>query len=187
MLFYKSKDFSVGLKVEIGNYPYIILENKFVNPGKGQAFNKIKLKNIINETVLIKTVKIGEKLKVADIYFVDALFLYEDNNLYFFMNKETSENFEVSSQIIDKISYWLKIGIIYSTTFWNDIIISIKPPKIIDLKVISSDDINKNSVVAKNMKYVILETNLQFKVPLFIKNNDVIRIDTEKQIYISRI
>lgn len=186
-MFYKSKDFCPGLKIEIDNHPYIILENKFVNPGKGQAFNKLKLKNLITNSIIIKTIKIGEKLKSTNLIIVDAQFLYQNNDIYFFINIENSDLYEINEYLIFEIRFWIKEGVSYSITIWNDNIISIKPPKFIELKVIESDNTEKKFIIAKNSKNVILETGVIIKTPLFIKENDIIKIDTENKTYISRI
>lgn len=186
-MFYKSKDFCIGLKVEIDNLPYTIIENKFINPGKGQAFNKLKLKNILNKSIIQKTVKIGTKLKAADILFIEVIYLYADNDLYHFMNSKTKEYYEVSIDIISSEKIWLKNESMYSLLLWNQQIIAIKPPRHIELRVLSIDNMDKSLTMSKNLKYAILETGLSIKVPLFIKENDIIKIDTEKELYISRL
>lgn len=187
MILYRSKDFRVGLKVEIDNYPYTIIENNFVNPGKGQAFNKLKLKNLINNSIIVKTIKIGMKLKSTDIFSVDVKFLYQDNDIYFFLDVVSSEIYEVGVDILVDSKYWIKEESLCTVLFWNDNIISVKPPRVVELRVISANFISKTSVVAKSFKYVVLETGISFKVPIFIKENDIIKIDTEKKVYLSRI
>lgn len=186
-MLYKSKDFKVGLKVEINDVPYIILENNFVNPGKGQAFNKLKLKNMINDAVIPKTVKIGERLKAADVSSKEAKFLYSNNDGFCFIDIDSSEYYEVSPDFIQPYKGWIKEDVVYTILFWNGDIISFKIPKFIELKVISTEDVAKTSTVSKSFKNAILETNVTFKVPLFIKENDIIKIDTEKEEYVSRI
>ena len=187
MVLYKSKDICVGLKIEINKVPYIVLESNFVNPGKGQAFNKLKLKNILTNTVIIKTVKIGEKLKSADLFFLDANFLYNDNFIYYFIDPKTSDYYEINLDIIGKKKIWIKEDLLYSIVLWNNNVIAIKIPRFIELKVISTEIIVKGSIIAKNFKYSKLENGFNFKVPNFIKENDIIKIDTEKGIYVSRI
>lgn len=187
MMFYKSKDLCVGLKIEIDNQPYMIIENNFVNPGKGQAFNKLKLKNIINNSIVQKTIKIGTKLKSADISLIDVIYLYMDKNIYHFINEKSKEYYEVLGDIISNEIKWLKDGNTYSLLFWNQQIIALKPPKHIDLCISSIDHMDKSSTMAKNLKNAITETGFSIKVPIFIKENDIIRIDTEKNIYITRV
>ena len=187
MIFYKSKDFCTGLKIEIDNYPYIILENKFVNPGKGQAFNKLKLKNIITDSVIIKTIKIGEKLKSANLFILNVKFLYKNDDIYFFCDSDSSDLYEVSETLILENKFWIKEDFLYSLPIWNEKIISLKPSNFIDLKVSLVDITDKKFVVSKNYKNAQLETGIIIKVPFFIKNDDIIKVDTEKKEYISRI
>ena len=187
MVFYKSKDLKVGLKVEISGTPYVILESKFVNPGKGQAFNKLKLKNIITNSLIIKTIKIGERLKSANVMSYDARFLYESNNIFYFIDIESSLYYELSFDLISESKDWLKEGVVCSVLLWNNDVIAVKPPRFVELKVIYAETFNKTSSVSRNFKNAKLETGINFKVPLFIKENDIIKIDTEKKIYVSRL
>ena len=187
MTFIKSKDIEIGLKIEINDEPYLIIENTFVNIGRGQAFNKIKIKHIINNTTLIKTVKIGEKLKAADILSKDLQFLYIADGIYYFFDKSTLDYHEVSDILLNDKIKWLKEGCVCQIIFWNNRPIEIKLPKFIELKVISNEDIRKDYGTHKNAKYVTIETNTEIKVPLFIKLNDIIKIDTVSGTYISRI
>lgn len=187
MMFYKSKDFCMGLKVEIDNQPYTIIENKFISPGKGKAFNKLKLKNVINKSIIQKTIKIGTKLKSADIIFTDAIYLYNDQDIYFFINIKTKEYHEVLKDILLNEKKWLKEGLTYSLISWNKKIIAIKPPKFIELKVLSVNNVTEGTMTAKNLKHSMLETGISIKVPLFIKNNDIIKIDTEQEAYVARM
>ena len=185
MLFYKSKDFQTGLKVEVLGNPYVIIKNEFISPGKGQAFNKLKLKNILNNHILTKTIKIGSKLKKADLYHSDARYIYNDNSFYYFLDICSFEYYEVASDLVLDLKIWLKTEMVCSLTVWNSKIIHVKIPKFVNLKVLSVD--LKSASLSKKYKESILETGFSFKVPLFVKENDVIRIDTEKKEYISRI
>ncbi len=183
----KSKEIEVGAKILINNEPYVVIENSFTNIGRGQAFYKVKAKNILNENIITKTIKIGEKLKKADILNLDLKFLYFTENLYYFFDDSTSEYYEINSNLLkDKIK-WIQAGCTYSITFWNNNPIEIKLPKFIELKVISSENIKKDHGTHKNFKYVMLENNINMKVPIFIKLNDVIKIDTLSGTYISRV
>lgn len=186
-MLYKSKDLKSGLKIEINKVPYIILECKFVNPGKGQAFNKLKLKNLINDAVIIKTVKIGERLQSTDIVSKDVKFLYRNNDIFCFIDIESSEYYDVSLKIINKNEGWIKNDIVYSIVFWNNDIIAFKVPKFIELQVISTEDVSKTSTITKSFKTAILETKVAFKVPLFVRKNDIIKINTENEEYVSRL
>lgn len=183
----KSKDLITGNKVEINFEPYLILESIFMNPGRGQAFHKLKLKNMLNNSTVTKTVKIGEKLKEADVESKNLKYLYKNDNILYFYDERTLDYHEINTEIIKNIEKWIKEGLNYEIIFWNNNAIEIRHPKFIELKVISADMYDKKSCASKTSKNAILETGLTIKVPVFIKENDIIKIDTEKEEYISRI
>jgi elongation factor P len=187
MIFLKSKDFKVGLKVEINDEPFCIVENEFVNPGKGQAFNRLKLKSFISGLVIRKTIKLGEKIKSADLFELKVKYLYCDNSSLHFINEDSLEYYDVDLELIGTVKQWLKEGCYCFIVFWNDKILYVKPPKFIELSVIECEDINTMSVISKASKNAILETGASVKVPLFIKINDVVKIDSEDEIYVSRV
>ncbi|MCB1712131.1 MAG: elongation factor P [Candidatus Riesia sp.] len=183
----KSKDIELGIKIEVDNEPYLVIENNFVNMGRGQAFYKVKIKNIINNSIISKTIKVGEKLKTANIITKDLQFLYTADNLYYFFDSVTLEYHEINHTLLNNKIKLLKEGNLCSVTFWNNEAIEVKLPKFVELKVISNDSVKKDSGTHKNFKYVTIETDDTIKVPLFIKLNDIIKIDTNSGSYISRV
>ncbi len=187
MTVYKSKDLTAGLKIEINDNPYIILKVAFINIGRSQTFNKLKLKNILTNSLINKNFKINEKFKAADIISKNIKFLYSNNDLFYFFDNENTEYYEISINQIKNQKKWMKEGLSFTATFWNNNIIILKPPKFIELKVISTYDIKKDLGTHKNFKYAEIETHTKIKVPNFIKVNDFIKIDTESESYISRI
>lgn len=187
MVTYKSKDLEIGLKIEFNEDPYVILDINFVNIGRGQAFNKLKLRNILNNSIIVKTFKIGEKIKSADILEKTLRFLYKTDDSYCFFDVSSSDYYDVQKKLIANYIKWLKEGLDCTAILWNNEIIELKPPKFIELKVISTDDIKKDLSTHKNYKYAEVETNILIKVPMFIKANDIIKIDTETENYIGRI
>lgn len=187
MNFFKSKDFKVGVKVEINDEPFIIVENEFVNPGKGQAFNRLKLKSFITGLVIRKTVKLGEKLKSTDLVELKVKYLYFDSISFHFMNEDSFEYYDVTLDVIGDTKNWLKEGCFCFIVFWNDKIVCVKPPKFVELSVFECEDVSNMSVISKNSKNAVLETGVIIKVPLFIKIDDVIKIDTDEKSYVSRV
>ena len=109
-----------GNKILIENEPYLVIENDFVNPGKGQAFTRVKIRNLLNKKILEKTIKIGESIQEADVLNTKMQFLYKENETYFFMNLETYEQSEVISDILDENSKWLIDGDECDITIWNN-------------------------------------------------------------------
>ena len=116
-----------GNKVLVENQPYLIIDTDFVNPGKGQAFTKIKIKNLLNKKIIEKTVKIGEELDEADVLNTSMQFLYQESNNLFFMNLESYEQLELSVSSVDFDPRWLNDGDECDVTIWNDAIIDVNP------------------------------------------------------------
>ncbi|HFL8824152.1 MAG TPA: elongation factor P [Candidatus Azoamicus sp. OHIO1] len=187
MCSYKVKDYKVGLRILIDKDPYVILENEFFKPGKGQAFNRLKLKNLKNGVILKKTIKIGEDIELADVIEKEVKFLYFDNNGYCFIDPIYYNYYEVENSIIGTDRNWVVEGLLCTILLWENEVLSIKLPKVVVLRVVSTEDVSRQSVSAKNFKSSILETGVSIKLPLFIKVNDLVRVDTEKGEYISRV
>lgn len=183
----KNKDLTTGNKVEINSEPYLILDCLFMNPGRGQAFHKLKLKNMITNSIITKTIKIGEKIKPANIDSKILKYLYKNDNILYFYEEKNLEYHEIKTDAMKTNEKWLKEGLNYEIIFWNNSVIDIKQPKFIELKVISAEFHDKKSCVSKTLKNAVLETGITIKVPIFIKDNDIIKIDTEKEEYISRV
>ena len=134
-----------------------------------------------------ETFKINEKLKEANIITKDLKFLYCSEEHNYFFDNDTSEYYEIENKKVFFNKKWIKEGTICTAIFWNNEIISIKPPKFVELKVINTDDIKKDLGTHKNFKQAETETNAFVKVPIFIKEHDTIKIDTEENTYISRV
>lgn len=187
MVLYKSKDFKVGLKVLFNTDPYIIIGNEFFKPGKGKAFNRLKLRNMVNNKIIKKTLKIGEGLEEANIFEKKVKYLYFDNIYFHFVDIKSFNYYEIKKECVGTNVDWIKEDLFYMIILWNDIPLCIDVPKVIVLKVISTDDISKNDIIMKNFKFCKLETGVIIKTPVFIKENDLIKIDTDKRLYISRV
>ena len=176
-----------GNKVLIEKQPYLILETEFVNPGKGQAFTRIKIKNLINNKILEKTIKIGESLNMADVNNTNMQFLYAENKKFFFMDSQTYEQLEVDGEIIGDGSIWLCEGDECEVITWNSKIIQVEPPKFVNIKVVSTESAAKGDTVSATLKDARLENGVVIKVPAFIKEGESIRIDTKNSEYVSRV
>ncbi len=186
MIYYKNRELFSGLKIEINNEPYVILEVNFISIGRGQAFSKLKLKNIKTQEIIIKNIKIGEKIKKADITTLDLKLIYSNDEFFYFINNENSEYKEIIKKELEKHTKWIKNDHIYTFIYWNNEIIEIKPPKFIEFEIIDTDDTKKESGTHKNYKNAIIENNIILKVPIFLKKKDIIKIDTETEEYVSR-
>ncbi|MBT7236576.1 MAG: elongation factor P [Gammaproteobacteria bacterium] len=176
-----------GNKVLIDNEPYLILENSFVNPGKGQAFTKVRIRNLLNNKVLEKTIKIGETIHEADVINTKMQFLYKENDIYFFMNLTTYEQSEVNKSILSNNIKWLVDGDECDVIIWNDNVIQVDPPKFVNLTVKSTIDAIKGDTVSSTLKEAVMDNGEILMVPIFIKEGEKIRIDTANSEYASRV
>jgi|TARA_B100001105_G_scaffold190544_1_gene154775 elongation factor P len=184
---YSSSDFRSGLKVLIDGQPYTILESEFNKPGKGQAFNKLKLKNLKNGKVLEKTVKIGVSLEQADVVLRDMQYLYNDGNQWYFMDMESYEQFPASLEAVQNLKQWLKEEAICIATLWNNELITLEPPNFIEVKVIKTDPGLRGDTTQGAFKPAQIETGAKLRVPLFINQDEYIKVDTRTGEYVSRV
>ena len=187
MATYRTNEFKSGLKILIDGNPCSIVSNESIKPGKGQAFNRVKLRNLLNNRVIEKTFKSGESVEAADVIEREMQFLYEDKDQLFFMDPESFEQIEMSQARIGEAKNWLKEQALCQITLWNNEAISLVLPNFVVLKVIGSDPGLKGDTVSGGSKPVTLETGGSIRVPLFIKEHDMIKIDTRKGEYVSRV
>ncbi len=181
-----TNQFKNGVKVILDGDPYNILENQFVKPGKGQAFNRVKLRNLKTGRVLERTFKSGDTLEEADALDIDLQYLYNDGESWFFMSPENFEQYSLSKIVVGDAIKWLKEQDICKVTLWNNQAISITPPIFVMLKVIDTDPGLKGDTATGGSKPATLETGAVIRVPLFIEIGEILKIDTRTGEYISR-
>ncbi len=184
---YGTNEFRSGLKVMQDGDPCSILENQFVKPGKGQAFNRVKLRNLNNGRVLERTFKSGETVEAADVVETDMQFLYSDGELWHFMVQDTYEQYAADAAAIAEAKDWLKEEDIYQVTLFNGSPISIVPPKSVVLKVTESEPGVRGDTATGATKNATLETGVVVKVPLFVEEGELLRVNTRTGEYISRV
>jgi elongation factor P len=181
-----TNEFKSGAKVMLDGDPCSILENEYVKPGKGQAFNRVKLRNLKTGRVLEKTFKSGDTLETADAIDVELQYLYNDGEMWNFMSPTTYEQYVVSKDIIGDDSKWLKEQDVCIVTLWNDNAIAVTPPTFVTLKVTETDPGLRGDTATGGSKPATLETGAVVRVPLFINIDDILKIDTRTGEYISR-
>ena len=175
-----------GNKVLVDSQPYLIMDTDFVNPGKGQAFTKIKIKNLLNKKIIEKTIKIGEELDEADVLNTSMQFLYQESNNLFFMNLESYEQLELEVSSIDFDPRWLNDGDECDVTIWNDSIIDVNLPNFVTCKVISTETVAKGDTVSTTLKDAELDNGITIKVPAFIKQDEDVKVNPTTGEYSSR-
>lgn len=185
---YNINELCIGIKIIHGGEPCIIIDNECVKPGKGQSFNRVKLKKIVSGKVLEKTFKSGDYLESADILEINLFYLYCDREFYYFMDEKNFEQISISSQIIGSNVIWMIEKLHYLVTLWNEIPILVTPPDFLKLKVIKTEPVIKGSsnVVSSGTKIATVSTGAIVKVPVFIQLGELIKINTRTGSYISR-
>ena len=186
MATYSTNEFRAGLKIMIDHDPCSIIENEFVKPGKGQAFNRVRIRNLKTGRVLERTFKSGETLPAADVLELDMQYLYTDGEFWHFMVPATFEQHAVNKEAVGDSLKWLKEQDIYTVTMWNGVPLSIEPPIFVVLKVIETDPGVRGDTAAGGTKPATLETGAIVRVPLFLSEGELIKVDTRKGEYVSR-
>jgi elongation factor P len=182
-----TSEFKGGLKVMIDGDPYNMIENEFVKPGKGQAFNRVKLRNLKTGRVLERTFKSGDVLETADVVDTDMQYLYNDGERWHFMVQETFEQYEADASALADAAKWLKEQDICQVTLYNNVPIGVIPPNFVELKIVETDPGVRGDTSGGGGKPATLETGAVVRVPLFIQTDEVIKVDTRKGEYVSRV
>lgn len=186
MAVYTTNEFKSGLKVMLDGEPCSILENEFVKPGKGQAFNRVKLRNLKTGRVLEKTFKSGDSLSGADVVDVEMEYLYNDGEQWHFMMPSTFEQYALPDALMADAARWLKAQDICLVTLWNGQPLSIIPPNFTILEVTETEPGVKGDTVSGATKSATLSTGAVIKVPLFVNRGDLLKVDTRTGEYVSR-
>ncbi len=181
-------DIKTSMKVEIDNEPYVVVSNQFVKPGKGQAFNRIKIKNLLTNRTIEKTYKSSEKLKLADVEETRMRLLYLEKESAVFMSDETFDQVSVDFSVIKDKKKWLKDDVVYDLIFYKGSVIDLIPPTFMELKITESEPgIRGDSASGRVLKPATLETGAKVQVPIFINQGETIKVDTRTCEYVSRV
>jgi elongation factor P len=186
MTIYSTNEFKNGLKVMVDNAPCSIVECEFVKPGKGQAFTRVKIRNLKTGRIVERTYKSGETLPSADVADVEMQYLYSDGEQWHFMVPADFEQYAISAEILADAKQWLKEQDICVVTLWNNEPIQVTPPNFVTLTIIETDPGLKGDTSGGGGKPAILETGAVVRVPLFVQTGEAIKVDTRKGEYISR-
>jgi elongation factor P len=181
-----TNDLRVGMKVEVEKEPYLIINNEFVKPGKGQAFNRIKMKNMINGRVVEKTYKSGEKLDVADIEERQMRFVYKETDGAVFMDEKTFDQVTIQKDIIGNNQQWLMEEVIFQVIFYKGIVIEITPPTFMEMVVTETTPGVRGDTSGRVLKAATTETGAKIQIPIFVDEGEKIKVDTRTCEYVSR-
>ncbi|WP_269619895.1 elongation factor P [Zhongshania sp. BJYM1] len=184
---YSTNEFRNGLKVMLDGEPCSILDNEFVKPGKGQAFNRVRLRNLNSGRVWERTFKSGESLEGADVIDQSMEYLYNDGEFYHFMDPESFEQFQADLKAVGDASNWLKEQDICTVTLYNGAPLSVTPPNFVELEIVETDPGVKGDTAQGGTKPAYLSTGAVVKVPLFLSIGEVIKVDTRTGEYQNRV
>ena len=183
---YNTSEFRSGLKFILDNDPYTIVENEFVKPGKGQAFNRVKIRNLKTGRVIDKTWKSGESVEAADVMEIEMEYLYDDGEFWHFMEPTSFEQHAADKNAMMDVLKWLKPQEVYQVTLWNGTPLNITPPNFVTLKITACDPGIQGNTAQGATKPAVVETGAAIKVPLFVEEGETVKIDTRTGDYLSR-
>jgi elongation factor P len=184
---YSTSEFKAGLKIMLDQDPCAIIENEFIKPGKGQAFNRVKIRNLKTGRVIERTFKSGESVEGADVMDIDVQYLYTDGEFWHFMVPDTFEQYPADSNAVADVVKWLKEQDICTMTLWNDSPLTITPPNFVELAVAETDPGLKGDTSGGGGKPATMESGAVVRVPLFIQIGEMLKIDTRTGEYVSRV
>lgn len=184
---YETSDIRKNLKVEIDGNPWVVIDFQFVKPGKGNAFTRTRLKNMVTGAVLDRTYKTGEKLIPAHLEEHDMQFLYKEGDRYHFMNNQTYEQVELDEDHLGEARNWLTENMNVQILFFKGEPIGVTPPTFVEMEIIESEPGIKGDTATGATKPAKLVTGATVMVPLFCKEGDWIQIDTRIGEYLRRV
>jgi len=188
MATYNANQFKPGMKLMLDGDPCSLVSVEFVKPGKGQAFTRVKYKNLISKRAgLEKTFKANENIEAADVLESEYSFLYKDGNDYFFMDETTYEQIAIAGDIVADASNWLAEQDKCVVTTWDGRPIQVQPPNFVCLKIVDCNPGVRGNTVSGGSKPATLETGANVKVPLFVNQGEIVKIDTRNAEYVGRV
>lgn len=187
MVDYSTNEMKPGMKVMLDGDPASVIENDYVKPGKGQAFNRMKIRNLKTGRVIERTFKSGDSLPGADVVEMEMTFLYNDSEYWHFMGIENYEQYLITDAAVGDTKLWIKEQDVCTVTLWNNQAIAVMPPNFVILKIVETDPGVRGDTSGGGGKPAKLETGAVVRVPLFVGQDELIKVDTRTGEYSSRV
>jgi elongation factor P len=187
MASYNTSEFRSGLRIMIDADPCIIVENEFVKPGKGQAFSRVRIRNLKTGRVIDKTFRSGDSVEAADIVQTEMQFLYSDGVHWHFMVPDTYEQFAAEESAVTDAKKWLTDQGVCQVTLWNNNPLAVEPPNFVELEIIETEPGVRGDTASGGVKPAKLTTGAVVRVPLFVEQGEVVKVDTRSGEYVSRV
>ncbi len=182
-----TNQFRSGLKVMLDGDPAVMIDVEFVKPGKGQAFTRVKYRNLKTGRVLEKTFKSGESVGGADVVDTDMQYLYSDGEFWHFMDPNSYEQYQADASAVGDTSKWLKEEARCQVTLYNNLIIQVTPPMFVELEVKETEPGIRGDTAGTGGKNATLETGAVVRVPLFVEAGETLKLDTRTGEYVGRV
>ena len=187
MATYGSNDLRGGVKIILNGDPYTVVESDFVKPGKGQAFTRARVRNLKTGRTIEQTFKSTETHEGADVEDRDMEYLYSDGENWTFMDTTTFEQLDAGATAMADAVKWLKGNEKCIVTLWNGVPLQVTPPNFVELKITQTDPGLRGDTATGGTKPATLETNATVKVPLYMEEGEILKIDTRTGEYVSRV
>ncbi|MBN1980378.1 MAG: elongation factor P [Chitinivibrionales bacterium] len=183
-----TSEFRKKMKIIVDGQPYMIVENEFVKPGKGQSFNIVRLKNLITNRVIERTYKSGDTVELADVTIANMEYLFNDGGEnYTFMNTKNYEQVMIPHDVIEDEIKWLKENIECEVAMWGERVISVTPPQYLVFQITYTEPAVKGDTTNNVTKKATIETGHQINVPMFVDKGMKVKIDTRTGEYLERV
>ncbi len=184
---YTTSDIRKGLKVDIEGEPWIVVDFQFVKPGKGVAFTRTRLKNMITGLVSDRTFRSGDKFEKADLEEKEMQYLYQEGNKYCFMDTTTYEQVFLDEDRVGEVRNYLIENLVVKILFFKDQPIGLDLPNFIEMQVVGTEPGVKGDTAQGATKPATLSTGFVIQVPLFVEEGEVLKIDTRSGSYVERV
>lgn len=181
-----TNEFRKKLKIIVDGQPWMIVDNQFVKPGKGQAFNRVRIKNLITGRTLERTWKSGDTVEEAEVTYTEMTYLYNDGATWFFMDNTSMETMEIPKDALNGAEVWLLDNATVQVTWWDGKAIEVIPPTFVELTITSAPPAVQGNTSGNVMREAVLETGAVVMIPLFIQEGMKIKVDTRDGSYVER-
>lgn len=184
----ETTDLRGGAKIIVEGQPYTVISNEFVKPGKGQSFNRVKMKHILTSRSIEVTFKSGSKVDVADIVEANMRMLFKENDGVIFMDDTTYDQHKISNEVLGDTLNWLMEDLQYGILFYQGVPVSVEPPTFLTVKITeTAPGVRGNTASGRVMKPATIETGAKIQVPIFVEEGEMIKVDTRTGEYVARV
>ena len=187
MASYGMNDVKNGMKILVDGSPCVIVDTDYIKPGKGQAFTRVKYRNIKTGRVVELTMKSTDSVEAADVVDTDMQYLYSDGEFWHFMQPDTFEQHTADKNVMGDAAQWLKGEEQCVVTLFNGAPLAVQPPNFVELQIVETDPGVRGDTSGGGGKPAVLETGAVVRVPLFVNQDEIIKVDTRTGEYVSRV